>query len=282
MTVLKIDKKKDIHTIVSNLMRGDEFYKAYERFIFEDREHKLISWLRRTWNGAYASYFNKTRNFLSVLLSPFVNPGFSYAFANKKLSILDIGCSTGLFLSMLDKKLWETYGVEINKSAGALAIKNGVRLFPGNFEKIKIDKKFDVVRASHVIEHVADVDKFMEKVKQLTLKNGLIVISTPNLKSFSRAVFQDNWSGYYDDTHQHILSEKKIIQLAHKHGLETITAKSYFMGYFGDSLTRTLHIRNPKILNVLFKLAYILYLPISLVENVFKNGDALFIVLRRP
>ena len=66
--------------------------------------------------------------------------------------ILDIGCGFGWMLSSLNKKKWETHGVELDKDCKEIAEKNMDRFY-SNLSKIK-QKKFDVITMIHVIEHL--------------------------------------------------------------------------------------------------------------------------------
>lgn len=54
--------------------------------------------------------------------------------------------------------------------------------FKGNYNNIDIDKQYDVVWCSHVLEHQRNVGSFLDKIKNNTRNGGLIAITVPPLK----------------------------------------------------------------------------------------------------
>ena len=57
-------------------------------------------------------------------------------------------------------------------------------------EKLKIEKKFDVILNMEIVEHVEDVDFFLKSCSKLLKKNGLMFVATINktLKSYVFAI----------------------------------------------------------------------------------------------
>ncbi len=109
----------------------------------------------------------------------------------EKIKVLDIGCGDGHLLNLYrdhhgDKV--ETHGVDFNLEAVVLASAAGHLTYNGRFEDAKIgDNQFDLVVASHVIEHVSDPVYFAEKVFRCSnqavfsgLKPLISVLLTPN------------------------------------------------------------------------------------------------------
>lgn len=56
--------------------------------------------------------------------------------------------------------------------------------YEGDFNSIKIDKKFDVSLCSHVLEHQLNTHEFLTNVKNVTNEGGYIVIIVPPRKPF--------------------------------------------------------------------------------------------------
>jgi 2-polyprenyl-3-methyl-5-hydroxy-6-metoxy-1,4-benzoquinol methylase len=99
--------------------------------------------------------------------------------------VIDVGCGSGVFLDELKKQGWEkTFGIDFNPYACELAQKKGHQIYQEPLKKIKEkNESFDVVTAFQVIEHVPDA---LEFIKEVVKPGGLVVISTPNYKSFMR------------------------------------------------------------------------------------------------
>ena len=68
----------------------------------------------------------------------------------------------------------------INKES--LSHKEDQRIIYGNIENISIDKKFDVVTAGDIIEHVSNQGLFLDNIYKHLHSNGKLIITTPNAK----------------------------------------------------------------------------------------------------
>lgn len=113
-----------------------------------------------------------------------------YNFAKKfcqKKSVLDIGTGFGFGAEFLLKKgARYVLGIDYDKNTIAIASerkKKNLKFRVLNaLELEKIDKKFDVILAFGIIEHlpVGEVDGFLEKVYQHLRVNGVFLLTTPN------------------------------------------------------------------------------------------------------
>ncbi len=98
-------------------------------------------------------------------------------------SILDIGCFTGGFLAGLSAK-YQKFGIEPCKWAANRAHSCGIQILGKTLAELGSEATFDVVVATDVIEHVIDVEGFLETALAHVGKNGLLIISTGNPESF--------------------------------------------------------------------------------------------------
>ena len=103
---------------------------------------------------------------------------------NKKFSMLDIGCSDGVFLINLKKEFpnVKTYGIEPGKNFS----QNCSNKIDGLFESISEvnDKQFDVITLFHVLEHVKHPKNYLKKVRGLLKDNGTLIIEIPNIEKY--------------------------------------------------------------------------------------------------
>lgn len=197
--------------------------------------------------------------------------------------ILDVGCSTGTFLEFLPGT-WDKYGVEINTDAVKIGREKGLTIDSGIFEEYKPGRKYDVIRASHVVEHTRSPEIFVKKLSTLTKTGGVVIIYTPNADSLSRRIFGPEWEAFYDDTHFNIYNKRTLTTLFKKYGLYSIKTDTYYMGYLLSSLLRKKNIKNSQFLNAIFPLLYLFLLPLSLIRYIFPSqiqGGGLYMEFKK-
>lgn len=106
---------------------------------------------------------------------------------------LEVGCSTGLLLSLLKKAGWDVIGIEPSKQAAHVATKRGINVVIGTFEDARLTDKFDLVILNHVLEHVENPELVMEKSFKILNPKGVVLISLPNFDSLSAKIQKGNW-----------------------------------------------------------------------------------------
>lgn len=98
----------------------------------------------------------------------------------KSGSLLDVGCGTGWFMEEA-RKHYEVTGIEHSDSI-RLWLKKKFNI--SSFKVIHdLKKKFDIITAFDVIEHVTNPLDFLNNLKNKLKKNGIILIYTPNADS---------------------------------------------------------------------------------------------------
>lgn len=109
---------------------------------------------------------------------------------DKKLKILDIGCWSGSYAVRYKKTSNTVYAIESSKSAAKKAREKKIFVKEGNFlySDCFPEVSFDIVVAGEIIEHVFDTDLFIDKINKKLKKNGLLILTTPNVASLPRRV----------------------------------------------------------------------------------------------
>ena len=114
----------------------------------------------------------------------------------KGLEILDIGCGGGLLCEPLTRLGAKMTGIDVSKNninvAKLHSKKMGLNIKYINCspENIRTKKKFDVILNMEVIEHVSNVNLFINNCSRLIKKNGIMFVATinKNLKSYLFAI----------------------------------------------------------------------------------------------
>lgn len=100
------------------------------------------------------------------------------------LRLLDVGCGGGWFLRICKELGAIEQGVEPSEYAASLTRKQGLRVFQGTLEEyaeqVPNGTQFDVITASHVIEHVPDPVRTLSTMRHLLAPDGYVWIAVPN------------------------------------------------------------------------------------------------------
>ena len=110
----------------------------------------------------------------------------------KKLKILDIGCGGGLLCEPMKKLGADITGIDASKNnieAAKLHAKENnldINYIHCSPEKLNFKNEFDIILNMEVVEHVSNVDLFIQNCSELIKKNGIMFVATlnKNLKSY--------------------------------------------------------------------------------------------------
>lgn len=102
-------------------------------------------------------------------------------------TLLDVGCGTGNFLNLAQKK-YDVWGIDFNRASINIAKERFglANVFAADldvFTKQNAGKKFDVITSFEVMEHQDAPAEFLRRIKGLLNPGGYIAISVPNRNS---------------------------------------------------------------------------------------------------
>jgi SAM-dependent methyltransferase len=151
---------------------------------------------------------------------------------NKSWNILDIGCGYSAHKNA-------SVVCDIQDLSKVYREKNFVKL-TSNILPFK-DKEFDFVIASHVIEHVKDVEIFIQELQRVSSR-GYIELPT---KLEDNLVFENKkdhlWQMEFDDDKNKLIVSEKIQYLE---PILTVSSSKKFLKYFRQSLVLELFWEN--------------------------------------
>ncbi len=136
--------------------------------------------------------------------------------------VLEIGCSTGLMLSLLSRDGFEVMGVEISAIAAKRAKKRGIDVVTSPFEKTNFRKKFDLIIFNHTLEHLADPRLVLKKVVGLLNNDGLLYIDLPNFGSVSAKIMGVKWPLLLPEEHPWHFTFEAIQQISGQLGFKIL------------------------------------------------------------
>ncbi len=199
-------------------------------------------------------------------------------------TLLDVGCSTGLFLDQARTAGFDVSGVEFSKESAAFARYHfGLSVQDGSVQDVAgKEASFDIITMFDVIEHVPDPSADLAAICKLLKPGGLFLVSTPNIDglfpklSYSLANMLDYWPHPEPPHHLYQFSCDSMARMLLKSGftVEDVHHINIDLAYtFGSP--RTL-MRSPKML------AYaLLFAPIAKLGPKLKSGDWFYMAARK-
>lgn len=139
--------------------------------------------------------------------------------------VLEIGCSTGLMLSLFKIKGFDVRGVELSRKAAEKAIEKGIDVKIAFFEKINFSEKFDLVVLNHTLEHMENPVDVLKKVKSILKPKGYVMIDLPNFDSPVAKILKSRWPHLLPDEHLWHFTPKVFTLLFKKMEIKILTIK---------------------------------------------------------
>ncbi|HIH14687.1 MAG: putative glycosyltransferase, possible methyltransferase [archaeon GW2011_AR17] len=187
----------------------------------------------------------------------------------KEDNILEVGCTYGYLFKYL-KDYPNKYGIDISEHA----IKQAKMLSQGAEYKVmdaqKLDFKdnfFSLVIAIDVMEHIKNPEKGIKEAARVLKEEGIFIMVTPNLNSYSKQIKGDKWFAYQDKTHVSLLPKEQWIELLEKNNFEIKKIRTIDM----------FDMPNKKFSSIVNLLSYTFSLPYS----KSKKRDNILIIARK-
>lgn len=152
--------------------------------------------------------------------------------------VLDIGCATGFMGAYLKREKGCTvYGFDLRTAEADVAKKVLDKMIVGDIEDEKVverilketrGKKFDVILATSLIEHLRNPAHAVQIMKKLLKKDGKLIMTTPNIAHWTTRLmllqgkFDYTEYGIMDNTHTHLFTAKTFQELFEDAGLEVV------------------------------------------------------------
>lgn len=180
------------------------------------------------------------------LLSLFPKHGYG-------IKVLEVGAGNGATLTYLKSKgmASEIVGIDIPESKRGVTNDLIDDFIYGNIEELDLESYknyFDCIILADVLEHLVHPDKVLIKIKKLLKKEGVILVSMPNvrhyktfLKIFIKGDFSYEESGLFDYTHLRFFCKKNIEDLIISNGFQLEKTLSSIKIYDGKSGAKTLN-----------------------------------------
>lgn len=162
-----------------------------------------------------------------------------------RLSILDVGCGKGDFLTYLQRrnKAFRLTGIDLSHNVPV----DGITFIQGDFLSLDHDQQYDIVVSMAAIEHMPDINQFTNKLLSLCKPGGLVFIMTLNDRSIlyttarwlSRFGIHAPYNRLYSKHHLHHFNIKSLRFLMQETGFTVMKTLRHNIPLAAVDLPRT-------------------------------------------
>ena len=138
-------------------------------------------------------------------------------------TLLDVGCGAGMFPERAIGKGWNAMGTEFGDEAVRKCRARGIRVWQGPLDPSDhVPGSFDVITSFEVLEHVEHPREEIMHMAQLLRPGGLVYITTPNFRSFSRTIAKGQWNVVSYPEHLNYFDRRSLDRMLREAGLKKV------------------------------------------------------------
>lgn len=201
------------HIFLKNQLMDNHLLRFYEDYPTSSLE----------WHDNESTFYRNIYNSGLSLVTP----------SHGKSTLLDIGCSSGYFMSIAEDQGFNCFGIEPNKKESSYAKSKGLKILGSTINEInKLGKKFNVITLWDVLEHIQDPIKYLISLRSLLNEDGKILLQVPTSDALAARIMQEKCNMFDGIEHLTLFSEKSLNIAFQKAGytklsLQTVITDSY-------------------------------------------------------
>ncbi|MCL4267170.1 MAG: methyltransferase domain-containing protein [Anaerolineae bacterium] len=237
---------------------SDDYYEKYQSRYIEVSPKQREIWMRR----------------LRVI------EGMTDDRTGSERCLLDIGCGTGVFLTIAQSSGWNVSGIEISTQASALAAKAvGANRISQDIFALEETGSFDVITMWAIIEHLGDPLSYLEKAHSLLKPGGTLALATMSTDAWNRKLFGTKWRYFTPPEHLIFFNRENLLCALEKTGFHSMVVAVYFneLAFWHSISLSFLHGQSLP-MRIARKA---LVAPVRVMSNLFQAGDIIEVFAKR-
>lgn len=147
--------------------------------------------------------------------------------------ILDAGCATGEFLAVAKEHGLLAMGIEISEYACTVAAGRNLNVIHGNLYSERLPRQdFSGVHMSHVLEHLPNPIRALQRIHELLVPGGLAYVEVPYqfegaLDTFDRLRRRKMEFGHFSIHHVSFFTPDSLVALFQRTGFDVLELRTY-------------------------------------------------------
>jgi transcription elongation factor Elf1 len=162
-----------------------------------------------------------------------------------QINLMDIGCSSGYFLEVLNdyQSAINGGGCELSDKAFKYAKNKGLDVYNCFLSELDEKIKYDIFTLFGVLEHLPNLSKIFEDIRLKSNKGALILAIVPNAYSLYHMFLQSKSVSFDGRNHLLYFSKKTFTEVFEKQGFEILKLDTVLTGM--DNIKRQMQWLDP-------------------------------------
>jgi SAM-dependent methyltransferase len=152
-------------------------------------------------------------------------------YAPGKGRVLDVGCAAAFSLLAAQQRGWEAEGIEYSDFCVDYARSRGLKVHQGGLYGFQAQpESFDAITMWDYLEHSCNPLEELSTCNRLLKDKGVVVLSIPNVDSWSYFLLKEKWIGFKNIEHFYFYSRKTLALIAEMAGFKL--EHSFYQGKY--------------------------------------------------
>jgi SAM-dependent methyltransferase len=134
--------------------------------------------------------------------------------------LLEVGAGYGYFLAQAREAFERIDATELAPDAVQRAALHADEVWTGGIEAVPEERRYDLVIALQVVEHVYEPHAFVERAVQLVRPGGHLLLAAPNMASPLRHLLGARWPSFKVPEHVSYFDAASLGRLMSTHGVQ--------------------------------------------------------------
>ena len=140
--------------------------------------------------------------------------------------LLEIGCSTGEFLTEAQQQSFTVTGIEADAHTSAATRARGLNCLTGSLFDAQLPASSqEAIALYHVIEHLPSPSAVVHECERLLAPGGWLVIEAPNIQTIWYRLLGARWRQFIPD-HLYFFTPATLRHLCEQHGLRVVQCRT--------------------------------------------------------